>query len=118
MDPELLAFLRGQAHGRQPIVEIDTTWLDVGHVDEILAFVPTRRNRFGAAVLRASPQVAIALLKALRNRFRAGLTDLEGSLYPNPYRYSGLPRRMHKGTNPVTHLMRGQECCTTTRPTS
>ncbi|WP_410581830.1 protein-arginine deiminase family protein [Amycolatopsis sp. lyj-108] len=110
MDPHLLAFLRGQAHGGQPLVEIDTSWLDVGHVDEVLAFVPTQSNRFGAATLRASPTVAFALIDALANRFWDGLSILERSLYPNPYRYSAvLPRRTDKGTSPVTMLMRGQE---------
>lgn len=110
MDPHLLAFLRGQAHGGQPLVEIDTSWLDVGHVDEVVAFVPTRRNRFGAAVLRASPEVAFALIEALVDRFWAGLSITERTLYPNPYRYSAiLPRRTDKGSCPVTMLMRGME---------
>ena len=110
MDPHLLAFLRGQGHGGQPLVEIDTSWLDVGHVDEVLAFVPTRRNRFGAAVLRASPTVAFALVDALVNRFWNGLSIADRSLYPNPYRYSAiLPRRTDRGPSPVTMLMRGQE---------
>lgn len=112
MDPELLAFLRGQSLGGQPIVEIDTSWLEVGHVDEILAFVPTRRSRNGAAILRASPEIAWALIKELDSRFRKGMAGThDGDLYPSdPWRYSPtLPRLTNRGTAPVTHLLRGKD---------
>jgi len=49
------------AQRRQPIVELDTTWLDVGHIDEMLAVVPNPTSGF--SVLHASSAMALALLR-------------------------------------------------------
>lgn len=64
LDPEIRAFLRAQLV--QDPFELDTNWLVVGHVDEVVTFVPTQAttgNRF--KMLIASPRRAYALLDAL-----------------------------------------------------
>jgi hypothetical protein len=105
IDPELFAFLAAQ--GTQPIVKIDTSWLDVGHVDELISFVPDRESSSGAAILRASPRVALAILHELRARFIAGRPP-DQALWEN-YTYLGLmPRLTTGGSFPVTHLLRGK----------
>ncbi|MCB0871915.1 MAG: hypothetical protein H6531_03375 [Actinobacteria bacterium] len=58
-DPALTALLRAQ--GPQPVVTIDTSWLAVGHVDEILHVVPASNPR-GWTLAVADPRGAMALL--------------------------------------------------------
>ncbi len=58
---ETRRFLRSQVV--QPIVPIDTSWLAVGHVDEIMAFVPSPDSQNGPAKLAmASTEVMEKLL--------------------------------------------------------
>lgn len=104
MDPDLLAWLRGQAHGGQPVIEIDTSWLEVGHVDEMFAFPPHARH---GAILRASPKLGLDLLGALRERYRARLGS---ATLPDPWEFDGKRWRITwAGASPVTMLLRGQE---------
>lgn len=42
---------------------VNTRWLDVGHLDEIVAVVPSNRGRCGAAVVMASPSAAFTILR-------------------------------------------------------
>ena len=59
--PETKAFY--QAQGVQaPILGLDTSWLAVGHVDEVLSFVPAGNER-GWKLLAASPSACTALLQ-------------------------------------------------------
>ena len=103
MDPDLLRLLVAQK--RQPIVELDTTWLDVGHVDEMLAVVPNPTSGF--SVLHASSAMALALL---REASRVQMTGLPIEDPDNQLRRpSGvLPRLMSDGPHPVTRLFRGK----------
>ena len=45
-------------------IELHTNWLNVGHVDEFLTFIPSANNACGFAMLQASPIRAINLLLA------------------------------------------------------
>lgn len=107
MDPDLLrVFVKQQ---KQPIVEIDTTWLKVGHVDEMMAVVPSRRVSGGFAVLHASSQAAIALLRGAQRRYLAGLPMEHIDRVRRRQPPSGLlARLMTDGTSPVTRLFRGK----------
>jgi len=58
-DPEVLKFLSAQE--MQPPIMIDTSWLTVGHVDEIMSFVPAPDGK-GFRLLLASPARAFELL--------------------------------------------------------
>lgn len=61
MHPDVLAFLEHQGI-QTPAVEVDTSWLTIGHVDEVVNFVPARdRKKF--RVLLPSPQLATHLLE-------------------------------------------------------
>jgi len=101
MDSDLLHFLRAQ--GEQPIVELDVTWLDVGHVDEIVTFVKNRNNQ--PAICRASPGIAMRILNEAISKYRSGLSE-----YHEPsYRPSGiLDRKMDDGLFPITQMLRGK----------
>lgn len=56
--------------GQNPdTAEVFTDWLEVGHLDEVAAFVSSRDD---FSVLRASPATALAILRAARARQQAG----------------------------------------------
>lgn len=67
LDPPYRAFL--QAQKVQPVLPVDTSWLDVGHVDETISFVrapkvsPDGSGKKGWVMLYASPDRAIQLLR-------------------------------------------------------
>lgn len=62
-DPALRAFLNAQ-RVQGPVLELDTSWLHVGHVDEFASFIPVNSPR-GWKLLVASPRAARAQLQAL-----------------------------------------------------
>ena len=62
-DPELRAFLNAQ-RVQGPVLELDTSWLHVGHVDEFASFIPVSSPR-GWKLLVASPRAARAQLQAM-----------------------------------------------------
>jgi hypothetical protein len=53
-----------EAQRAQPIVTVDTSWLSVGHVDEILIFVPAPGQTPSQRLLMASTQLAMDILRA------------------------------------------------------
>ncbi|MEN9934258.1 MAG: hypothetical protein RLZZ387_837 [Chloroflexota bacterium] len=105
VDPDLLRFLHKQR--KQPVVQFDTTWLDVGHIDELLTFVPNRGAGQGFAALRASSGLALRILHAAAERFLAGLPiehPMRGGFRP-----SGVMSRLtDDGPAPVTRMLRGK----------
>ncbi len=105
MDADLFKFF--SLPQQQPVVRIDTAWLDVGHVDELISFVPDRNSSTRAAVLRAGPEVALRIIRAAGVRFLNGLGPTD-KLW-DPYVYSGTSdRRMNVGRFPVTMMFRGK----------
>jgi hypothetical protein len=105
MDPDVLRLFAKQK--KQPIVEINTAWLRVGHVDEMLAVVPHRTSGF--SVLHASSRAAMTLLREAEWRYRGGLPIHHPDRINTPRRPSPmLPRLMADGTAPVTRLFRGK----------
>ena len=63
MHPGVLRFLEAQGVQWPPIV-VDTSWLAIGHVDEVVNFVPAK-TRAGFKVLLPSPKTARELLDSL-----------------------------------------------------
>ena len=57
--PALRTFL--DAQGVQPVLTFDTSWLHVGHVDEVAIFVPSSAPK-GYKLLMSSTQLATAIL--------------------------------------------------------
>lgn len=51
----------------QPLVRLPTGWLDVGHVDEVLSFVPAATGR-GWALVLSDPAAALRVLAAAARR--------------------------------------------------
>jgi hypothetical protein len=116
MDPDLLQLLYKQR--KQPIVQLDSTWLDVGHIDEFMAFAPDRRGTGAAfALLRASSNLALKLIEEAEGRYLLGLPN------EHPHRISRRPsgvlaRLTTEGTSPVTRLFRGKVWSHTHSPTT
>lgn len=108
MDPDLLRLLYKQA--KQPIVQLNTVWLHVGHVDEVMTFAPDRANPGGGgfAVLEASPALGMQLLRSARDRFLAGLTPAQRRDYDHPPSGTSSVRYTDIGTSPITRLHRGK----------
>jgi len=107
MDPDLLRVLAKQK--KQPLVELDTSWLRVGHVDEMMAVVPHGRRRSGFSVLHASARAAMEILTRAEARYRAGLPAAHPMNTPERRPPSGvLPRLMTDGSAPLTRLFRGK----------
>lgn len=106
IDPDVLRLLFKQ--GKQPVAQIDTQWLHVGHVDEVMTFAPDRNNSTATfAILEASPALAMQLLRRARDRHAAGLSPSDRTRFAEAP--SGvLERLMTLGTSPVTRLMRGK----------
>ncbi|CAM2067207.1 Protein-arginine deiminase (PAD) [Sulfidibacter corallicola] len=109
MDGALLSFLKAQR--RQPIVAVDTSWLDVGHVDEILAFGPARKGR-DCTVMMASPMIALRILEQAIRRYVSGLPSGHPHTGP-PERiiddYSYTKRFTNHGDAPMTRMLRGMK---------
>jgi hypothetical protein len=78
IDPDLKEFLRLQLV--QEPVEVDTRWLTVGHVDEILSFVPAPGPK-GFKMIIASSRVAYQILDAL-NAVNPAAPMLPGRSFP------------------------------------
>ena len=75
MMPELRRFLHAQRV--QAPIELYTDWLTVGHIDEIVSFVPAR-NAKGFQVLLASPRKARGVLDRLAEAGHAEAVMFEG----------------------------------------
>jgi hypothetical protein len=75
--PDYRRFL--EAQGAQALLPLDTSWLSVGHVDEIVSVIPAGPSGPGSRLLMASPGLALALLEEadhLNRRRGAGLTAM------------------------------------------
>ncbi len=106
MDPDLLRIFAKQK--KQPVVEIDTTWLRVGHVDEMMAVVPHPRRSDRFAIVHASSRAALEIVRAAWRKYVSGLSPN----HPNTHgidRPSGVLNRLtNEGSHPVTRLFRGK----------
>ncbi|WP_285644434.1 protein-arginine deiminase family protein [Lentzea sp. NBRC 102530] len=76
---ELLLLLRSQ--GAQQPIELDTSWLEIGHVDEFVQFLPVPGSRLGWRAIVADPRKGLRLLERLRDEhpddvLHAGLPEL------------------------------------------
>lgn len=77
MMPELRRFLYAQKV--QSPIELVTDWLVVGHVDEILSFVPAE-NEKGFKLLLASPKKTEAVLRGLSEAGYGSAVMFEGKM--------------------------------------
>jgi Protein-arginine deiminase (PAD) len=106
MDPEVRRIFEANA-AIQPVVAIDTSWLKVGHVDELIAFLPDRTASGKQAILRASPETAFALLTEARALYIFGLPGTHPDHW-HPFEPATFRDRMSSGKAWVTRLLRGK----------
>lgn len=66
-----------EAQRVQPILRVDTSWLSVGHVDELLSFVPATNER-GWQLLFARPSLAVDMLTELQSQGHGAARMHEG----------------------------------------
>jgi hypothetical protein len=107
MDPELRRLFDGNA-AVQPVVTVDTAWLGVGHVDELIAFLPDRAAGGRHAILRASPELALALLEAASALYKSGISPDDPDNFRNWHPFTLQRHGMGKGTHPITRMFRGK----------
>ncbi|HIK52213.1 MAG TPA: protein-arginine deiminase [Oscillatoriales cyanobacterium M59_W2019_021] len=65
LHPDVVSFLKAQ-DVQGPPVEIDTSWLLIGHVDEIISFIPTSDGQYLMTI--ASPEAGVQLLQELAEK--------------------------------------------------
>ncbi len=58
------AWLEAQA-AQAPVLELSTEWLETGHLDEVLTFVPAPNSKLGWRAVVASPRLAIRRIEDL-----------------------------------------------------
>lgn len=114
LDGGYLTFLNGQR--RQPIVSIDTSWLEVGHVDEMVAFARGAKQKTFCTLV-ASPRIALAILREAFARHLVGASILRGLTLESARALidkrdqdafdMGDPSTS-AGTFPITKLLRGK----------
>lgn len=106
LDPQLSDFLLVQ--GEQPILTLDTAWLKVGHVDEMVNFISSPGVTGFFATTLASPAIAQKILEEifLLNTAHLSPDDPMSELYGAPYHLGDYS--MARGPHPVTRLLRGK----------
>jgi hypothetical protein len=98
----------------QPTLVVETSWLAVGHVDELVAFVPDGvRPEPGGAVLHASTRLALDILTRAFELFFDGLPSVHELRARRRQRWAGwfspiLERLTSEGEAPLTHMLRGR----------
>jgi hypothetical protein len=100
-DPDLLNFLERQQV--QPLVEIDTSWLEVAHVDEVMTFLPAPKLAYQAFVIAiASPHLAMKILDtAWATYVKSGGRDRQ---------IISISRdTTAEGEAPITRMLRGRD---------
>lgn len=78
MEQAITDFLSAQSI-QGPVYELDTSWLAVGHVDEIMSCIPAANAR-GWVVAWASPDVALDILQNLHDTGYGSLPVFEGKV--------------------------------------
>lgn len=66
-----------EAQGQQPPVNVDTSWLLVGHIDETISFIPTNSPR-GWTMLINDPRMAKSMLEAQVAAGNGGIEMFKG----------------------------------------
>lgn len=77
MHPDVLAFLEAQGV-QAPVLQVDTGWLLIGHVDEEICFVPSATGK-PFRVLMPDTTQALAILQELQAQGHGGATVFAGT---------------------------------------
>jgi protein-arginine deiminase len=73
MHPDVIRFLEAQG-AQSPVLWIDTSWLVIGHVDEVVSWVPSKVGT-PYRMLIPSPKVAIEILRKAENAAPGGILN-------------------------------------------
>jgi protein-arginine deiminase len=73
MHPDVIAFLEAQG-AQAPVLWIDTSWLIIGHVDEIVSWVPSKVGT-PYRMLIPSPRLAVEILKKAEKDSPGGILN-------------------------------------------
>ncbi len=92
LNPEIVAMLEAQKL-QAPFIRLDTGWLMIKHVDEMISFLPPKNPKRPFSVMVVSPEATIALLEKWQD---------EG------YGEAPVLRRFHPGTT-VASLLGSQK---------
>lgn len=84
-DPSFVAMLAAQT--AQPILEVDTSWLCIGHVDEIVHVLPSRNGR-GWTIAVPDPRMALRILQDVQASGHGSTTLFTGRTF-NPFVLDG-----------------------------
>ena len=114
MAPAVRRFITAQ--GRQPLVDINASWISVGTVTEVLALLPS--NASGFAVARPSATLAVALLEAAFAKYQSGLPAGHPMSRPLPFDPFPTGRWTHQGKHPLTMMGRGRAWYSPTLPST
>lgn len=77
MHPSVLEFIEAQAV-QGPVLQIDTDWLTIGHVDEAISFVPADTGT-AYRMLMPSTGMALQILQDLQSAGKGSLKVFEGT---------------------------------------
>lgn len=104
IDPDVLRFYESQD---MPVVEVDSTWLHVGHVDEFMGFLASPKAPKGFVIARASPKFGVDLIDTATALYLSGLPG--GHLHKQ-FQKEGIhfARQTLYGPHPVTMMLRGK----------
>lgn len=73
MHPDVIKFLEAQG-AQSPVLWVDTSWLVIGHVDEIVSWVPSKVGT-PYRMLIPSPRLAVEILKKAENAAPGGILN-------------------------------------------
>ena len=94
-DASFVKMLNSQ--GLQKPIVINTAWLSVGHIDEIVAFVPANTKR-GWKVVVADPKAAWGILTRIADQ---GLGNTKFLSKLEPWAYGLVPEELDKTVNDI-----------------
>ncbi|MCP3868898.1 MAG: hypothetical protein GY703_12535 [Gammaproteobacteria bacterium] len=96
MDKKVVEMMKAQK--LQAPIEIDTSWLSVGHVDEYLSFLPMKNAPKGFKVLLAGPKLAWDILKKLKTDGHGAAKLFQGIRYGPGYTITKMRTKYPKRT--------------------
>lgn len=83
-DVALLDFLESQGP-QGPVIRVDTSWLLVGHVDELISWLPVAGSRLGYKMIIGAPALSRQILQGLVDRDPANADQI---LFRGQYFYA------------------------------
>ncbi len=83
MSPKVVKMMKAQQ--LQDPIEVDTSWLLVGHVDEFMSFLPMKNADKGFKILLAGPDLAWQILKNLQKNGDGDAELFKGITFSQDY---------------------------------